>query len=195
MLQFKVTIRSEEEKDVDVIYNVISEAFGKENESKLYKLLRCNENFNKELSIVAVVDENTQQERVVGHILLLPIKLKRKDENLKEEEIIILSLAPLSVIPSFQKKGIGSQLVLKSIKKAKELNYPAIVVLGHKEYYSKFGFQSAIPHNLIPSFSLSDNGESIKEHYFIMELKENSILSTANKNGGTIEYPKEFDSV
>ncbi len=90
----KTTIRKEEEKDHKQIYEVNKVAFQHENESKLIEKIRNSENFIPELSIVAEINN-----RIVGNILFSKIKIAG---NSVQES---LALAPMAVIPEFQKKG------------------------------------------------------------------------------------------
>jgi len=170
----RITIRKEEEKDHKQIYEVNKLAFQQENEGKLIEKIRNTENFIPELSIVAEIDN-----RIVGHILFSKIKIVGK--SVYES----LALAPMAVIPEFQKKGIGSELVKKGIKMAKKLGFDSIIVIGHKEYYPKFGFQRASKWNIKCPFEVPD------EVFMAIELTEKAFEGKA----GTVEYPDEFNEV
>jgi putative acetyltransferase len=95
-----ITIRKEEEKDYKKVYEVNLLAFQQENESKLIEKIRKGENFIPELSLVAEIDDE-----IVGHILFSRIKIV--GNSIFES----LALAPMAVIPEFQKQGIGTKLV------------------------------------------------------------------------------------
>ena len=166
------TIRKEEEKDHKQIYEVNKLAFQQENESKLIEKIRKSENFIPELSIVAEIDN-----RIVGHILFSKIKI------IGDSDYESLALAPMAVIPEFQKRGIGSELIKKGIDKAKELGFDSIIVLGHKEYYPKFGFQRASKWNIKCPFEVPD------DVFMAIELTEKAFEGKA----GTVEYPDEFN--
>jgi len=170
----RITIRKEEEKDHKQIYEVNKLAFQQENEGKLIEKIRNTENFIPELSIVAEIDN-----RIVGHILFSKIKIVGK--SVYES----LALAPMAVIPEFQKKGIGSELVKIGIKMAKKLGFDSIIVIGHKEYYPKFGFQRASKWNIKCPFEVPD------EVFMAIELTEKAFEGKA----GTVEYPDEFNEV
>ena len=66
--------------------------------------------------------------------LTVVVELSNNPEN-----VAITGLAPMAVLPDYQKKGIGSQLIKFGLKKAKELGYKSVIVLGHDKYYTKFG--------------------------------------------------------
>ncbi|MGK0308678.1 MAG: putative N-acetyltransferase YhbS, partial [Urechidicola sp.] len=76
-----------------------------------------------------------QDGKIIGHILFSKIKI------IGEQTYPSLVLAPMSVHPDFQNKGIGSQLVTIGLQIAKNLKFEHAIVLGHKDYYPKFGFQ------------------------------------------------------
>ncbi len=170
----KVTIRKEEEKDYKRVHEVSCLAFQQENESKLIEKIRKGKNFIPELSLVVEIDDE-----IVGHILFSRIKI------IGDLVYDSLALAPMAVIPEFQKRGIGSKLVKKGIEKAKELGFDSIIVLGHKEYYPKFGFQRASKWNIKCPFEVPD------EAFMAIELTKKAFEGKA----GTVKYPDEFMEV
>ncbi len=148
--------------------------FQQENESKLIEKIRKGENFVPELSLVAKIDDE-----IVGHILFSRIKIV--GDSIFES----LALAPMAVIPEFQKQGIGTKLIKKGIEQAKELDFDSIVVLGHKEYYPKFGFIRASNWSIKCPFEVPD------EAFMAIELTERAFEDKA----GTVKYPDEFMEV
>ncbi len=166
-----VLIREEKEKDYKAIYEVTRIAFGQENESRLIDRIRISGNFVPQLSLVAEIDN-----KVVGHILLSRIRII--SSNIFET----LALSPMSVIPELQNLGIGSELVKKALKKAKELGFDSIIVIGHKDFYPRFGFKRASRWKIKCSFNVSD------ESFMAIELTDNALKSKA----GTVQYPDEF---
>ena len=108
-----INIRKETENDCNDIKSVNDKAFGQENEGKLVKNLRKNEKYIPDLSLIAEVDN-----KIVGHILFFPIKVISQ-----KNEYETLSLAPMSVLPNYQKMGIGSKLIEYGIKAAKKAGY------------------------------------------------------------------------
>ncbi len=169
-----ITIRKEEEKDYKKVYEVNLLAFQQENESKLIEKIRKGENFVPELSLVAEIGDE-----IVGHILFSRIKIV--GDSILES----LALAPMAVIPEFQKQGIGTKLIKKGIEKAKELGFDSIIVLGHKEYYPKFGFTRALKWSIKCPFEVPD------EAFMAIELTERAFEDKA----GTVKYPDEFMEV
>ena len=111
-MDFKLLIRKEEEKDYKKIYIVNRLAFGQATESKLIGRIRKGANFIPDLSLVAEIGS-----KIVGHILLSKIEI------VGNSVFKTLALSPMAVIPSFQKQGIGSELIKKGMAKAKELGF------------------------------------------------------------------------
>ncbi|MDD2777814.1 MAG: N-acetyltransferase [Methanocellales archaeon] len=169
-----VTLRKEEEKDYKKVYEVNCFAFQQENESKLIERIRKGKNFVSELSLVAEIDDE-----IVGHILFSRIKI------FGDSVFDSLALAPMAVSPKFQKKGIGRKLIKKGMEKVKELGFDSIIVLGHKGYYPKFGFQRASKWNIKCPFEVPD------EAFMAIELTERAFEG----NAGTVKYPDEFMEV
>ncbi|MEK3856245.1 GNAT family N-acetyltransferase [Cytobacillus sp. FSL H8-0458] len=173
-----ILIRQELPEDYDSTEEMVKEAFLNEEYSNktehfLVKRLRNSDAFIPELSLVAL----TQAKEVVGHILLSKIKIKDGEKAADS-----LALAPLSVRPDYQGKGIGSQLIRIAFTKAKEAGYHSVVVLGHKDYYPKFGFKPASLWNIHAPFDVPD------EVFMALELKENALKNAA----GVVHYSKAF---
>jgi putative acetyltransferase len=167
-----ILVRSEEKNDYEAIRKINDLAFNQINEGVMIKKLRDNPDFIAELSLVAVVDNE-----VVGHILFFPIKIKNNSEI-----AISLSLGPIAIHPNFQNKGIGSKLVVEGLKKAKKLGFTSVIVLGHPNYYPRFGFQPASKWKIRLQMDVPD------EAFMAVELKQDSL----NKCSGIVEYPNEF---
>ncbi|MGD6846551.1 GNAT family N-acetyltransferase [Rossellomorea aquimaris] len=173
-----IYIRQERPEDYSMTEEMIKQAFLHEEysdkkEHLLVNKIRKSDAFIPELSLVAI----HQSHGVVGHILLSKITIV--DHDIVEDS---LALAPVSVAPSFQKKGIGSQLIRAALQKAKELGYHSVIVLGHKDYYPKFGFKKAALWNIKPPFEVPD------EVFMAMELTEHSLENVE----GVVQYSKAF---
>lgn len=166
-----ITIRAEKENDHKRVYEVNKLAFQQEDESKLIEKIRKGENFIPQLSLVAEVDN-----KIVGHILFSKIKI------IGDSVFESLALAPMAVMPDLQKQGIGSALINKGMKRAKDMGFDSIIVLGHSEYYPRFGFLRASKWNIKCPFEVPD------EAFMAIELTEKVLDGKA----GTVEYPDEF---
>lgn len=171
-----VTIRQEQKSDYRKTKEVVKKAFLNEEysdkkEHELVKRIReCNA-FVPELSIVAVDEE------IVGHIMLSKITIEKDGASVDS-----LALAPVSVATGHQKKGIGGKLIVAALEKAKGLGYGSVVVLGHPEYYPKFGFKKASEWNIKAPFEVPD------EVFMVMELRENALEGVK----GIVQYSSAF---
>ncbi|MCQ1534487.1 N-acetyltransferase [Methanosarcina sp. KYL-1] len=171
-----LTIRPETPTDYPGISEVNDLAFGQPAEGKLVEKLRKNPKFVPRLSLVAETEG-----KIVGHILFFPIIIK--SANGKEKETI--SLAPVSVLPEFQKQGIGGELIKEGLKACRELGYDSVIVLGHPEYYPRFGFEPTV------KWGIKDPFGAPEEAFMALELKEGALEGA----GGVVEYPEEFNDV
>jgi len=124
----RVIIRQERPQDIAAIHEVNEKAFEETLEARLVDVLRTNNAVT--LSLVAVVDD-----QIVGHILFTPVRLETGDRDLEG-----VGLGPMAVLPDFQRRGIGSKLVNEGLLKLRELGVSFVVVVGHPEYYPRFGF-------------------------------------------------------
>jgi putative acetyltransferase len=122
-----IEIREERTTDIPAIREVNLQAFGQGQEGRIVDALRSNG--AALLSLVAVVNDE-----VVGHIMYSPAAI---------DHVTGAGLAPMAVLPEYQRQGIGSQLVETGNQKLKASGCPFIVVLGHADYYPRFGFQPA----------------------------------------------------
>jgi putative acetyltransferase len=124
----KIQIRQETEADKAAVFGINAAAFPTDAEARLVDSLRMSA--DPHISLVAVEDQD-----VVGHIMFTPVTLTPFDE------LQLMGLAPMAVSPSRQRSGIGSQLVEAGLQRCRELGVGAVAVLGHPEYYPRFGFR------------------------------------------------------
>ncbi len=165
-------IRQENKNDYEQVYNVVKTAFENAehsdgNEQDLVNNLRKSDSFIPELSLVAVKDN-----KIVGHILFTKIKIGKYEE---------LALAPLAVLPKYQRQGIGKKLIETGHKIAKKLGYNYSIVLGSEKYYPKFGYTSAIDYGIKAPFEVPN------ENFMAIKLKDTEV-----EIKGTVQYAKEF---
>lgn len=95
--------------------------------------LRKSDAFIPELSLVA---EN--EEKIIGYILLSKVEIISDNKK-----ITTLGLAPIAVLPEYQRKGIGKALITEAYKRAVQSGYTSTVLLGYKDYYPRFGYRKA----------------------------------------------------
>ncbi len=171
-------IRQEKDSDHKEVFDLIKNAFETEDQSDhkeqfLVERLRRSDGFIPELSLVAQIDS-----QIVGFILVTKIKIV----NDRNEEFSSLALAPLAVLRSHQKKGIGEQLILYAHKKATELGFGSIILLGHQNYYPRFGYEMTSKYSIKLPFDVPD------ENCMLIELSEGALKNIS----GTVVYPQEF---
>jgi len=165
-----LTIRSETPEDVDSIRHVNEQAFGEENESKLIEKLRNRGVLT--ISLVAV-----QKSEIVGHIAFSPVVIESECSSFEA-----IALAPMAVLPACQRKGIGSQLVWTGLEECRRLGREIIVVLGHPDYYPRFGFVPARPKGIDCEFEVPE------EAWMILELREGALAGRR----GVVRFQPEF---
>ncbi|WP_236622698.1 GNAT family N-acetyltransferase [Methanococcoides methylutens] len=100
---------------------------------------------------------------------------KAKVINDENKEFEVLCMGPIGVLPSYQKKGIGSMLMNCSIEKARELGYKGIFIFGEPEYYKRFGFVNTIEYNIQTA-----TGENF-DAFMALELYEGSLGPVSGK--------------
>lgn len=172
-LKLDVEIRPETRDDYAAITGLNDLAFEQETEGKLVEKLRETKEFIPALSLVAQIEGE-----IVGHILFYPIKIDTGDSS-----VSTLALAPMSVRPEYQRMGIGGKLVRAGIKSARELGHKSVIVIGHPEYYPKFGFKPASGWGIKPPFAVPDNA------FLALELEVDAL----NNVKGTVKYPEAFN--
>lgn len=163
-----IIVRQETADDIRAIDVVNLSAFQGEAEAVLVTALRKSEDFIPELSLVAEIDH-----RIVGHILL-----SRAHLDQPAGQIDVLALAPMAVVPSQSHRGIGSALVRAALTKAASLGWRAIVVVGHPEFYAKFGFEKASRGGIQCPLPVPEESVQAIE-----------LIKGALAGGGAIRYP------
>jgi putative acetyltransferase len=164
-------IRAEEPKDRPAVYTVNAAAFDTSAEADLVDVLR--DQARPVVSLVAEVDGT-----VVGHIMFSPAVL------LGYPEVMIMGIAPMAVAPQHQRQGFGSALVRAGLARCGELQCDAVVVLGHPEYYPRFGFSPAA------GFGIACEYEVPEEAFMAMELKSGAFRGKT----GTVRYHAAFSN-
>ncbi len=165
-------VRAEEENDRAAVHAVNVSAFETPAEANLVNALR-----EQALPVASLVAEDNGT--VVGHIMFSPVSLSGHP-GLK-----VMGLAPMAVAPEHQRKGIGSALVRAGLEQCKQLGVVAVVVLGHPEYYPRFGFSPA------SRFGIDCEYEVPAEVFMAMELQREALSEKA----GRVKYHAAFSNV
>jgi putative acetyltransferase len=163
------TIRPETTADHEAIRHVNRVAFGQDDEAGIVDALR-NGGYDR-LSLVAEVNRV-----VVGHILFSDLPILTDSGA-----VMALSLAPMAVLPEFQKRGIGSALVQMGLEACRRQGHRIVVVLGHPHFYPRFGFSAKLAEPLSSPFSGRDS-------WMAMELVPGALEGVS----GWVQYPLPF---
>lgn len=172
-----VIIRAERAQDHTAVFDLITRAFAESphsdhREQYLVERLRNVPDFLPELSLVAAVGE-----KIVGHILFTPIDIHGDEGTFPS-----LALAPVSVLPEQWGRGIGGQLIEAGHARALSLGFTSVVVLGHADYYPRFGYRRADTFDISLPFTVPP------ENCMAVELTERSLAGVS----GTVAYPPAF---
>jgi putative acetyltransferase len=171
---WRVRIEPESTGDEAAIFELHRRAFPQDAEARLVDLLR--EGGFVRMSLVAKIGG-----QIVGHILFsqLPIVTDAG------ETMLSLSLAPMAVLPEFQRQGIGGKLVREGLQRCQAAGHGSVVVLGHPEYYPRFGFSTELAAPLRPPFDVPP------EAWMAIEL----VLGALAGVRGRVVYPPPFSAV
>jgi putative acetyltransferase len=163
-------IRPEQPCDIEHIRKVNLAAFETATEANLVDALR--ESGVELISLVAEV-----QGEIVGHILFSPASMEDADG--------IIALAPMAVLPEWQGKGIGSQLVNEGLQACKAYGYSVAVVLGHPDYYPRFGFEPSV------NFGISSEYDVPPEVFMVKALQKGALKDLK----GRVRYHRLFNEL
>jgi putative acetyltransferase len=160
-----ITVRNEEEKDIEQVRELVRAAFPGDAESRLVDALRANG--KAIISLVAV-----RGNEVLGHILFSAVTTTPPSDARG------IGLAPVAVHPAAQSQGIGSKLITEGLRLCKELGFDYCVVLGSPEYYQRFGFERASPFGI-------RNEYGVDAEFMIIRFSVRNVA-------GVVNYASEF---
>ena len=169
-----IVIREEEPADYSQVFEINAQTFETDLEAKLVEALRNR--VEPLISLVALVDE-----RLVGHILFTPVTV----EGCAKGGAALMGLGPMAVLPEHQNSGIGSRLVEEGLARCRALGAEAVFVLGHADYYPRFGFEPA------KRYALRYKSEELDPYFMVLELKPGVLKSVS----GDVHYSPEFEEV
>jgi putative acetyltransferase len=168
-----ITVRHETADDAPAVRELNERAFGGTAEADLVDRLR--ERGAVTLSLVAVM-----QEAVVGHAFFSPVEIAGTGEQASA-----VALGPMAVSPEYQQQGIGSRLVHDALDELQGAGHGLLVVLGHPQYYPRFGFVPAARFGLRCEFDAPDGA------FMVLELRHGAWRG----GSGTVRYQPEFHTV
>jgi putative acetyltransferase len=165
-----IEIREECPDDVVAVRDLNRRAFGQDQESNIVDALRANR--AALLSLVATLND-----QVVGHIMYSPVSVGGK--------LTGAALGPMAVLPECQRQGIGSKLIDAGNQKLKDAGYPFIIVVGHADYYPRFGFRPASEYGIKCEWDVPN------DVFMLLVLDEAKMAGVS----GLAKYRHEFSSV
>jgi len=163
-------IRREIPEDIEAIRHVNEEAFGGKEEADIVDALR-----KRSATVLSLVA--TDEGRVIGHILFSPVIIESESSSFGA-----VALAPMSVLPEYQGKGIGSELVRAGLDECRAVGHELVILVGHADYYPRFGFVPARERSIECEFEVPD------EAWMLLELREGAL----GGRKGTVRFQTEF---
>jgi putative acetyltransferase len=164
-------VRSESDVDRAAIRAVNEAAFGSPVEADIIDALRA-----KGVELVSLVAD--RDGAILGHILFSPVSLAGHDA------LELMGLGPMAVLPREQRKGIGSALVREGLRQCRQLGAQAVVVVGHPQYYPRFGFAPASRYGIRCEYDVPD------DVFMIAELETGALRNAS----GLVRYDSAFGS-
>ncbi|HEX8559233.1 MAG TPA: N-acetyltransferase [Pyrinomonadaceae bacterium] len=168
-----LTVRAEAPEDRESVRRVNEAAFGRAGEADLVEALRAGGRHS--VSLVA-----EEAGRVVGHILFSPLTVESG-----AGEWVAQGLGPMAVVPGRQRRGVGSLLVREGLRSCARLGHEVVFVLGHADYYPRFGFRAAAREGLACEFPAPE------ECFMVAELRPGALAGRK----GLVRYAPEFKNV
>lgn len=165
-------VREEKQEDYDAVRFVNNQAFGTPEQGRIVDKIReaCKET----ISLVVVSGK-----KIIGHIFFSPVAIDHEDK-----QVIGMGLAPLAVLPEFQKQDTGFFLVKEGLRRIKAADCPFIVVVGHETYFSRFGFERA------SKYGLRCQWDGVPDDAFLVLVLNKSAAAGIS---GVARYRSEFD--
>ncbi len=167
----KIEIRPERSEDYPAVFEVNAAAFDTEAEAELIEAVRPVA--EPLVSLVATSDG-----AVAGHILFSPVTVEGEGTRRRA-----MGLGPMAVALAHQRRGVGSRLVRAGLDACRALGEHVVFVLGHADYYPRFGFEPA------RARGLWYRGEDFDPHFFVAELVPGALDGWA----GQVRYLDEFE--
>ena len=150
--EMKLVIRPEKQEDFQDIEQLILDAFEKEEVSDhqehiLVQKIRQTDAYVNALSLVALLNDE-----LVGHLVLSKIFIQHAHHQTKA-----FALAPVAVKRGYENRGIGTTLIKKALIDAESYDEQVVIVLGHADYYPRFGFEAASKWGVKAPFEVPDD--------------------------------------
>ena len=167
-----ISVREETADDMSAIRRVNELAFGQPQEADIVDALR--ESCDESLSLVADCDGE-----VAGHLLFTPVTIGTARGVVRG-----MGLAPMAVLPDRQRQGVGSALVRHGLEALRARSCPFVIVLGHPEYYPRFGFEPA------STYDIKCQWDGVPSDAFLILVLDQQAMDGVS---GVARYRDEFD--
>ncbi len=164
-----ISLRAASPKDAPAIRSVNQRAFGQPDEARLVDALR-----DSGAVVLELVAESNG--RIAGHILFSELPIESPERTVRAA-----ALAPMAIHPDFQRRGIGSALIKMSIPMLAHAGFDAVVVVGHEDYYPRFGFSADVARDLLHPFPPGP-------HFMALEITPGALEGFT----GRVHYPPAF---
>lgn len=167
--------RADDPREVGAIGDVVASAFGSPVEAELVAAIRASEHYIPQAALVA-----TQGGRVAGHVMVSHVWLDDGSTTRR-----VCSLSPLAVAPTYQRLGVGSALVRAVIDVVERMGEPLVVLEGSPAYYSRLGFEYAVPHGIhihLPDWAPAEAAQVYRLRNYEPSLR------------GDVVYPPAFEA-
>jgi putative acetyltransferase len=168
-----LTIRDEQPGDAPAIRSLLEAAFPSAAEADLVDRLRVSA--PGQLSLVAA-----DASQIVGHILFTPVVVESGARRIEGR-----GLAPMAVLPQHQRTGVGSELIRAGLDRLHRIGCPFVVVVGHPEYYPRFGFVPGSRHGVRCQW------DHVPDEAFMILVLDSPVSDLA----GVARYRPEFDEL
>jgi putative acetyltransferase len=162
-----LNIRETTPKDIKDILHIEGEAFQRDSEVNITRDMLSDPSAKPRISLLAFV-----KNQPVGHILFTRGYIEGNPR------IGVSFLAPLAVIPNFQNQGIGSALIKEGITRLSKMGVDLVFVIGHPDYYPRFGFTPASKLGFQPTYPLPSE---VADAWMVLTLRPNIIGATSGK--------------
>lgn len=164
-MQHNLTIRETAAADHASIVRIQRAAFGQPAEAELTLALLDDPTAVPQLSLLAV-----DGDAPIGHVLFTRVRIEGHD-------VLAQILAPVAVLPEHQRRGVGGQLIREGLRILRERDTTLVFVLGHPEYYPKFGFvPDATAQGFAPPYPIA---EEHRNAWMAIKLREDDVSGRA----------------
>jgi putative acetyltransferase len=177
-VSWDLIVRREDSADTQersVVHSIHEAAFGRPDEADLVDKLRSEGAIL--LSLVAELGHQEAEQQIVGHILFSRMWI---ESSTGPVPVPATALAPVAVLPAHQRRGIGEQLIRAGLDLLRAGGERIVIVLGHPDYYSRFGFSSQKARSLESPYP--------PEAFMALELSPGALEGVRGK----VRYPAAF---